>query len=307
MAKYDVFISYSRLDTKIADRICEAFDAAGITYFIDRQTRPGMEFPIVLANAIQNSRIFLFLASRNAYESKFTNSEITYAFNKKSKGEIIPYIIDGSTLPEHLQFVFSSINWTYRRYNNDAPLINDLKKILPSSTHEPTPEPEPVISYGHNNSFLPDIGYLLTTILLTGVCTAFCYCIFSLFVRNSDDSDPIRLWSYHEPDYLFTVIFISIISLILSIFLYLLRNKISRYLAQHTKTASPPLWGKVIGWIFIILIGLLAALMGIGFFIVGILESSKDPLQGAWISILALTGLCLVSYVIKYIYDYISQ
>lgn len=31
--KYDVFISYSRKDTKIADIICEAFDKAGITYF----------------------------------------------------------------------------------------------------------------------------------------------------------------------------------------------------------------------------------------------------------------------------------
>lgn len=141
MTKYDVFISYSRLDTKIADQICRAFDAAGITYFIDRQgLSAGMEFPVILANAIQNSRIFLFLASRNAYESKFTNSEITYAFNKKSKGEIIPYIIDGSTLPEHLQFVFSSINWKYRNNSNDdLSLIEIIQALKFSDYRNPIP------------------------------------------------------------------------------------------------------------------------------------------------------------------------
>lgn len=132
MAKYDVFISYSRLDTKIADRICEAFDAAGITYFIDRQgLSAGMEFPKVLAEAIENSKLFLFLASQNSYKSKFTDSEITYAFNIKEKGNIIPYIIDGSTLPKHLQFVFSSINWRVRKHNDDdTNLVANLSKQL---------------------------------------------------------------------------------------------------------------------------------------------------------------------------------
>ena len=35
--QYDVFISYSRKDTAVADRICQAFDAVDISYFIDRQ------------------------------------------------------------------------------------------------------------------------------------------------------------------------------------------------------------------------------------------------------------------------------
>ena len=34
--KYNVFISYSRKDTKTVDKICNAFDKNGITYFIDR-------------------------------------------------------------------------------------------------------------------------------------------------------------------------------------------------------------------------------------------------------------------------------
>ena len=60
---YDVFISYSRKDTNVANRICKAFDDAGITYFIDRQGIGGAyEFPAVLAEAIMSSKIFLYLA-----------------------------------------------------------------------------------------------------------------------------------------------------------------------------------------------------------------------------------------------------
>ena len=67
--KYDVFISYSRKDTPIADQICAAFDRAGISYFIDRQgIGGGFEFPVVLAEAILESQVILFLASVNSYE-----------------------------------------------------------------------------------------------------------------------------------------------------------------------------------------------------------------------------------------------
>ena len=100
MESKEVFISYSRKDTPIADKICAALDRAGISYFIDRRgIAGGMEFPIELAKAIDSCKVFLFLASKNSYESKFTNSEITFAFNEKPKNSLLPYIIDNSTLP----------------------------------------------------------------------------------------------------------------------------------------------------------------------------------------------------------------
>ena len=130
--KYDVFISYSRKDTEIANQVCFAFDKVGITYFIDRQgIGGGKEFPLVLADAICDSRIFLFLASRNSYESKFTNSEITFAFNEKPHESIFPYIIDNSQLPRHLRFVFSSINWrNILEHPIETVLVPDLLDLL---------------------------------------------------------------------------------------------------------------------------------------------------------------------------------
>ncbi len=142
MAKYDVFISYSRKDTAVADKICAAFDRAGISYFIDRQgIGGGMEFPAVLAEAIVESTLFLYLASMNSYESKFTTSEITFAFNEKPKNSLLPYIIDGSALPIAMKFIFSGINW---RNTTDHPiettLVDDICRLL-GRERKATPQP----------------------------------------------------------------------------------------------------------------------------------------------------------------------
>lgn len=128
----DVFISYSRKDSEVAKRICKAFDEAGITYFIDLQgISGGFEFPTVLAEAIINSRIFLYLASGNSYDSRFTQSEITFAFNEKPKGSILPYIIDGSDMPTPLRLVFSNINWRrIEEHPIDTVLVDDLLNML---------------------------------------------------------------------------------------------------------------------------------------------------------------------------------
>lgn len=121
----------------MADRIAQAFEASGISYFIDRQgISGGMEFPEVLANAILASKIFLFLASENSYKSKFTQSEIVFAFNKKQKEDIIPYIIDDSTLPTSLELTFSSINWRNMSQHPIATIVADIRrKIGPYCEH----------------------------------------------------------------------------------------------------------------------------------------------------------------------------
>ena len=139
--QYDVFISYSRKDTAIAERICAAFDKAGITYFIDRLgIGGGFEFPVVLAEAIVECKVVLFLASENSYESKFTNSELTFAFNEKPRNSILPYIIDGSTMPPALRFVFAGVNWrNIKDHPVETTLVDDILKLL---GREPKPEVE---------------------------------------------------------------------------------------------------------------------------------------------------------------------
>ncbi len=127
---YDIFISYSRVDTEIADRICAVLDATDITYFIDRKgISGGLEFPEILADAIDTCGAVLFLASRNSYESRFTTREITYAFNEKK--EIIPYRIDNAPMPKGLKLVFSGINWrSISEHPIETVLIEDIINII---------------------------------------------------------------------------------------------------------------------------------------------------------------------------------
>ena len=130
--KYDIFISYSRKDISVADRICAALEKQRISYFIDRRgVGGGMEFPSVLAEAIQNSKMMLFLASRNSYDSKFTKKEVTFAFNEKPSGCLLPYIIDNSDLPTFLRFTFSDINIrTMEEHPIETVLMQDLCQLL---------------------------------------------------------------------------------------------------------------------------------------------------------------------------------
>ncbi len=138
---HDVFISYSRKDSDVAKRICNAFDSAGISYFIDKQgISGGFEFPVVLAEAIIECKVVLFLASKNSYDSKFTNAELTFAFNEKPKNSVLPYIIDGSTMPPALRFVFSSINWrTIESHPIEPTLVDDILKLLGRTRGVATP------------------------------------------------------------------------------------------------------------------------------------------------------------------------
>lgn len=138
--KYDVFISYSRKDLVVADKICDVLYKAGVSCFIDRQgIGGGMEFPKVIATAIKESELFLFLASENSYSSKFTTSEITFAFNKKQKNQLLPYVIDSSSLPDELEFVFSCINIrNIKEHPIETTLVEDILDLLGrNKVHDP--------------------------------------------------------------------------------------------------------------------------------------------------------------------------
>lgn len=130
---YDVFISYSRKDTGVADEICAALTEAGLTFFIDKEgIEAGQNFPQVLAEAVDSSTVFLFLASQNSFRSKFTRGEVTYAFNHKHSGTIIPYIIDGSeTMPPDLELMLGNFNWRRKELCPiRTQLIEDIRKAI---------------------------------------------------------------------------------------------------------------------------------------------------------------------------------
>lgn len=133
--KYDVFISYSRKDTTIADKICQVFDNQdpAISYFIDRQGIEGSaEFPEILAKAIEDSSIVLFLGSANSYQSDYTKKEVSYTINKKGGTALFPLILDNSPMPYSIELQLSNINWRIlgRSYSIEENLVTDIRKKL---------------------------------------------------------------------------------------------------------------------------------------------------------------------------------
>lgn len=134
MGKTDIFISYSRKDTQIVDKICKALDEQNISYFIDRKgLTGGGEFPVELEEAIDNANIVLFIASHNSYKSKFTIGEISYAFKVKEHGSIIPYVIDGSSLlsVKGMGLIFGNVNIrNIQEHPIDTVLMHDLCERL---------------------------------------------------------------------------------------------------------------------------------------------------------------------------------
>ena len=108
--KYDVFISYSSRDYAIVDKIVNALNAGGFTYFRDQQgIQAGSDFLQSIIDAIDCCKLFLCVLSENAYSSNFVIKELEYALQQK---EIIvfPVIIDNSQLPDRLFFSIGTLN-----------------------------------------------------------------------------------------------------------------------------------------------------------------------------------------------------
>lgn len=131
--EYDVFISYSRKDTEIADKIHKVLETEGIKCFIDRAgISGGADFPTVLSKAITESKLMLFIASENSYKSEYTLKELTFAVSNKGSNFIFPLIVDNSTLPKNLEFLLCNINWRVLSpsYRVDVELLNDIQTKL---------------------------------------------------------------------------------------------------------------------------------------------------------------------------------
>lgn len=130
--KHDVFISYSRKDSEIADKIYETLTENNITCFIDRvDISGGEEFSPRLAEEIKKSTIFLFLGSENSYMAKWTPKELHYAVRHKDKVAIIPYLIDDKSIPSAIEFLVLDLNIrNIKDHPIETVLVDDIKKAM---------------------------------------------------------------------------------------------------------------------------------------------------------------------------------
>ena len=137
--KYDVFISYSRKDYKDEatkaeipgnpiTAITEAFDKNNISYWIDREgIYSGQEFENIIIDAIDSSKVFLFVSSTNSNESKWTKSEIWEAFEEDKY--IIPFKIENIDYHKSLKFKLRPLDFIEYFSDKDG-AIQDLVRSV---------------------------------------------------------------------------------------------------------------------------------------------------------------------------------
>lgn len=128
--KYDIFISYSRRDSDVAEAICSVLDRYSryynFSYFFDNTAIPGgQEYLDRISDAIDSSKVMLFLASKNSYRSKFCIKELLFA--DKRKINIHQYCIDDAVMPNNVELLLGTHQYRDAR---SCPIEFVVKEVL---------------------------------------------------------------------------------------------------------------------------------------------------------------------------------
>lgn len=130
---YDVFLSYSRQNAALTEQIRLSLERSGIVCFMDTERISGGDsYLSSISSAILDSRLFLFLASNESYQSEFTRKELLFAINNLGSQRIFPLIIDDSLLRKTLEFMISDIHCRKLSpsYQIEPELTGELKFLL---------------------------------------------------------------------------------------------------------------------------------------------------------------------------------
>ncbi len=89
--EYDVFVSYSRRDSDIVEKVINELTRHNISVWIDKDgVESGDAFKSVIVKAIKNANVFLFFSSKSSNESPWTMKEVMGDNPSHFKGEMLP-------------------------------------------------------------------------------------------------------------------------------------------------------------------------------------------------------------------------
>lgn len=128
--KYNIFISYSRKDAELANKVCAVMDEYkryyNFEYFFDKSDIISRnEYIKKIAESIDNSSAVLFLASQSAYASEFCIKELLFA--DKRGVHIHQYRIDRAELPIDLDMLLGTHQ--YRELHTTS-IEDEVREVL---------------------------------------------------------------------------------------------------------------------------------------------------------------------------------
>lgn len=150
MAKYDIFISYSRRDKSKVDDIVSHLKNLGYKIWIDIDgIESGEAFRGVIVDAIENSEIVIFFSSAFSNKSDWTTKEISLTVD--SKKYIIPIKLDAEKYNKSIRFDLINLDYIdlshSKAYDNSVErlcrtIANKIgtRKVIVSDSHEETKE-----------------------------------------------------------------------------------------------------------------------------------------------------------------------
>ena len=108
--RYDVFISYSSIDQKIAEGVCAYLEQQEIRCFVAYRDIPrGLEWAEVIVEALEHSRMMVVLFSNNFNNSKQVNREIELASN--SNMPILTFRLTDDDFEGAKKYYLQNLNW----------------------------------------------------------------------------------------------------------------------------------------------------------------------------------------------------
>ena len=144
VAKYDVFISYSRKDKNKVSRVVKLLRERGYSVWIDTDgIESGEEFQRVIVEAIENSKLVIFFSSESSNSSRWSNKEIALAINENKY--IIPIRLDSSSYNNNIKFGLIDVDYVdLTDSTNYDENIQRLLKSLGTHLNRPISHPSPI-------------------------------------------------------------------------------------------------------------------------------------------------------------------
>jgi len=129
---HDVFISYAREDKSVADTICARLEAERIRCWMAPRDILAGDWREAIMNAIEGSRLMVFILSSHSNQSKDAGNEIQNAVNKGIT--IVPFLIEAVVLSKSLEYNLAKVHWldalTPPLERHIAHLVDTVRRFL---------------------------------------------------------------------------------------------------------------------------------------------------------------------------------
>lgn len=126
--EHKVFVSYSRKDMDLARVFCNELDRLKISYWIDVQGKYcGANYKSVIVDAIESSKLLLFLSSQNSNLSAYVIKEIGLAATANIP--ILPVLLDDASYAKSIRFDLSDVDRIEYFDNKQQALLKFVENI----------------------------------------------------------------------------------------------------------------------------------------------------------------------------------